>query len=1165
MKHCIRRKKIQPNFKMLLVSVAFVISQFTTMLPTAQAQPLSTKRIYWGASKMTLKNAFEEIERLTGASINYNNAQLNLQKVVQIEKSERSVSEIMSILLNGSALTYKLAGEKNILIVPKAQPAGKITGKVTDEQGESLPGASVKVVELNKAVTADIYGRYSIAVPAGTYTLEANYVSFAKATVSGVKVTERGEVTHNFKLKQTSNALTEVVVTALGIKRDEKSLGYSATKVDSTQLTNAVSTNWTDGLSGKVAGLNLVRNSGPAGSNKIILRGENNLTGDNEALIVIDGVVASSSSRRTAATGGGVYGTSGDIMPADYGNALSDLNPEDIETVTVLKGPAASALYGQRGANGAVVITTKSATKGRNKMGITITSNNSWENVNRGPDRQQEFGAGTFGVPYFSYGTTADGPSTNATSSTWGPAFSTGGMFYQFDPITKARGADRTPWVAYEDPIDAYFVTGTESTNSVSLDGTYKSIGLRLSASHGDNKWIAPNTGLERTNVSLNANTDASKKLSFNLKAQYSNRHSDNLPATGYGNQSLMYWFMFAQPNVNVDWYRDYWVPGKEFQQLINITTTNPESPYAIAEQFINSQKRNGVLGNIQGNYRITKELSLMGRASIDFNKDQRGTQRPWDAAGNKFAHGSYRVGNIRSYEINADFLFKYTKQFNKDLQLTANLGGSRMRNVYNALEKRADGLVIPNLYSLANNESPLVLVPDTARFRINSFYGAASFGYKNYLFLDITGRQDWNSTLATATRTDNVGFFYPSASLAFIASDFWKLPQYFSFLKFRASLAQVGSGSTTPYRTAYNYQYASSGIYPDSATNNPRILPNPNLKPLITTTTELGLDLRLFKNRLNFDVAVYQGNTKNQILNRIVDKSTGYNVQVVNIGRVDNKGIEVALNATPLQAKNFKWTTYATFSANRNKIKELADSSLVLRTGALGSGQVVANVGGSMGDMYGRGYLRSPDGQIVYNSKTGVALENPDLLYLGNTIPKFKMSFGTGFTYKRINVNALFDAQLGAIGHSLTFSRMASLGKHTVTLPGRYNGVIGDGVVQNADGTYRKNDVIATDVAAYYESIYGSGQAEGSVFRTDFLKFREASIGYSLNKRLLNAMGINRATLSVYGRNLFIWSPWPAFDPEFGTLAGSDIQQGFETGQLPSTRSMGLRVVVGI
>ena len=1042
-----------------------------------------------------------------------------------------------------------------------------VKGKVLDaDDNTTLPSVSLVHAATKKVLgQTNNDGEFTITVAKGStvnfsmlgYSLTASTFSTAASNVV-------------IKMKASSSTLNQVVVTALGIKREERALGYSVTTVDSTQLTNAIASNWTDALSGKVAGLNLVRSGGPAGSNKIILRGENNLTGDNEALIVIDGVVASSSAKRSASTGGGAYGS--DIMPVDFGSGINDLEPDEIESVSVLKGPAAAALYGQRGANGAIVITTKSATKNRKTMGINFTSNSSWEDINRGPDRQSEFGAGSYGNSYFSYGTSPDGVSTNSTSGTYGPAFGNGAMYYQFDPVTKTRGVERTPWIYRGNPVDDFFITGFESRNTLSLDGTFKKVGLRLAASHGSNEWIVPNTGLERTSVSLNANTNLTKKLTLNVKMQYSNRHSDNLPATGYGNQSLMYWFMFSQPNVDTDWYRDYWAEGMVGRRFVNITTTFPESPYAISEQYINSQRRNGWLGNAQLTYKFTKNLSLMVRASGDLNNDTRETLRPWDTSGAKYAQGSYRTSDISSYEINADFMLKYDKKLSKNLRVTTTAGGSQMRNEYNKFEQRADGLIEPGVYRLTNNQNPLILVPDTSRYRINSFYGAMSFSYKKYLYLDLTARQDWNSTLATETRTDNVGFFYPSASLSFIASDYWKLPKAVSLAKLRASIAQVGSGSTTPYRTAYNYAIAADGVYPDSAMNNPKVLPNPNLKPLITTTVELGLDLKLFKNRLNLDVAVYSGNTKNQILNRIVDRSTGYNVQVVNIGRVDNKGVEVALNGTPVKTRAFKWTLNSTFSANRNEIKELADTSVVLRTGALGGGQVIANVGGSMGDIYGRGYLRSPDGQIIFDERTGVARENTqDLFYLGNTVPQFRFGLGSGITYKQLTVNALFDAQIGAVGHSLTFARMAGLGKLNITLPGRYNGVTGPGVVEIRNqageytGTYRPNDVIATDIAAYYESIYGSNQAEGSIFRTDFIKFREANINYAFNKKFLKRIGFSKMTLGVYGRNLFIWSPWPAFDPEFGTLSGTDIEQGFETGQLPSTRTFGARLVVGI
>jgi TonB-linked SusC/RagA family outer membrane protein len=1065
-----------------------------------------------------------------------------------------------------STMTFALLLTLNFISVNNAQAQASAQSVVVrgtvldDEDGQPLVG--ITITDVNKKVlgATNEKGNYSVTIPKGG-TLLYNLVGYNVSSRS-FNANDNNAVV---RLKPSTSQLNEVVVTALGIKREEKALGYSVSKLDSSAFTDAVSSNWTDALSGKVAGLNLVRNSGPAGSNKIILRGENNLTGDNEALIVIDGVVASSSARRTAASSGGVYGTSGDIMPPDFGSALNDLNPDDIESVTVLKGPGASALYGQRGANGAIIITTKSGNKAKKKLGITFTSNSTWESVNKSPEIQSEYGQGQFGVNYFSYGASDDGANTNATSASWGAPFNRGTSFFQYDPATKTRGTTRTPWVAYENPVKSFFQTGFESSNSLSIDGAYKNVGMRVSANHGDNNWIVPNTGLDRTNVSFSANSDVTKKLNIQLKAIYNNRNSDNLPATGYGNQSLMYWFMFAQPNVNTDWYRDYWAPGKENVQFVNITTTNPESPYAISEQYINKQRRNGVIGNLQANYKITNDLSFLVRGSIDYNKDIRETQRPWDAAGNKFAQGSYRVQNISSYEINADFLLKYDKKISPSIQVNATVGGSQMRNAYKKAELRADGLVTPGVYRLDNNANPLISVPDTARYRINSVYTALSFSFKNYLFLDLTGRQDWSSTLATPLRTDNVGFFYPSASTSFIASDLWKLPEFVSFFKLRASVSQVGSGGTVPYRTAYNYSLASNGIYPDSAMTNPSILPNPNLKPLKTTTVELGTELRLFKNRLNFDLAVYTGNTKNQILSRVVDRATGYNLAVFNVGNVQNKGIEISVSGTPIQTKKFQWQLTGTFTANRNRILELADSSVVLRTGALGGGAIVANVGGSIGDLYGRGLVRSPDGKIVYDAVTGNAKATDNLVYLGNTMPKFRFSFGTTVSYQRFSLSGLFDAQLGAVAHSLTFSRMAALGKLAITLPGRYNGVVGDGVVQNANGTYRTNDVVATNLESYYTSLYGSDQAEGSVFRTDYLKFREANLTYSFGPVFLKKIGITKLTLGVYGRNLFIWSPWPAFDPEFGTLSGTDIVQGFETGQLPSTRSYGFRLVAGI
>ena len=347
----------------------------------------------------------------------------------------------------------------------------------------------------------------------------------------------------------------------------------------------------------------------------------------------------------------------------------------------------------------------------------------------------------------------------------------------------------------------------------------------------------------------------------------------------------------------------------------------------------------------------------------------------------------------------------------------------------------------------------------------------------------------------------------------------------------------------------------------------NPSTLANPDLKPLKTTTYELGTTVKMFRSKLSIDLAVYSGNTKNQILDRVIDRSSGFARQVINAGRVDNKGLELAISGTPVNTKGgLKWTTGIVFSSNKNKIVELADSSLVLRTGPVGGGQIVARVGGSMGDLYGQGYVRAPDGQVVYDASTGFALLSTDVVYLGNTIPKGKIGFSNEFQYKGFRLNLLFDAQWGAVGHSLTHYKMAEQGKLTKTLPGRYNGITGNGVVYDAvNDKYITNTTIATDIDEYYRSHFGINNAEGSTFSTDFLKFREARLDYSLNPKLTKKLGMQRVTVGVYGRDLFIWSDWPAFDPEFGTLSGSDITQGFEVGQFPSTRTIGFNLVIGL
>jgi TonB-linked SusC/RagA family outer membrane protein len=1031
-----------------------------------------------------------------------------------------------------------------------------IRGKVVNDNGDPITGVNVQAKGFNKTVITDAKGNYMMVVQSETAEIVFSYAGYETQTIK----VNRARVL-NVKLVPDSRNMDEVVVTALGIKRDQKALGYAVTTVKGEELTEALSNNWMDALSGKVAGLNLLRsNAGPVGGTKIILRGENNLTGENEALIVVDGVVINSGSgRRTGSSA--AYGTSSDNMPVDYGSGMDDINPEDIESLTVLKGPSAAALYGSRAANGAIIITTKAGNKKGKGIGITLNSNASFESVNRWPDMQYEYGQGLNGAAHYSYGgTTDDGPSTSGTSSAYGPRFD-GQSFYQYDPVTQKIGTQRTPWKAY-DNITEFFETGRTLTNTVSIDGGSDRTAARFSVTNVNNTWIMPNTGYKRTTVALSVNSKVTDKLTVSAKVNYGNRNSDNLPGAGYGNQSLMYWFIFWQPNADVNWLKNYWVNGQELKKIAYPFSSFPENPYAISYEFINGNNRHTLNGNAQVNYQFSKTFNAMVRASIDQTSEDRFQNRPYDA-GSRLPEGSHRSQDIFSREASVDFMLKYAKKLNKDIDFSATAGGSTLRNQFRMTSLFSDGLTFPGVYNHNNAKYGVKTGQEIQNFETNSFYYLVTGGYKNFLFADITGRWDWWSTLASPQFPDKkVWGFYPSYNASFILSEVVNLPAVFDYVKLRATMSGVGSGVQRPYMTQ-NY-YESPNTLIGGALTNTSNLSNPLINPLRTRSFEVGTDIRMFKSRVSLDVAVYKGNTFNQHLYRIIDAASGARTRLTNIGEVSNSGIEIGLTTKQLVSKKgLNWSTTFTFSMNRNRIEELADSSIVLQQRSIGASQIVGKVGGSLGDMYGIGYRRAPDGQIIYDANTGYALLTEDVVYLGNTIPKGKASVANNFSYKGFRLSFMFDTQWGGVGHSQTNHKMSEQGKLKQTLPGRYSGIIGKGVVQTADGKFVPNTTIATNIDEYYRTHWGSNQGEGNTFPTDFIKFREARVDYTFEKKVITKLGLQKASIGVYGRNLFIWSKWPAFDPEFGTLDGSDIVKGFEIAQFPSTRSIGVNLVV--
>ncbi|TDQ07639.1 SusC/RagA family TonB-linked outer membrane protein [Pedobacter metabolipauper] len=1046
------------------------------------------------------------------------------------------------------------AHPKAIASQQSAQETVTVKGIVLDdEDGKGLPGVTITDGQKKVIGNTSETGEFTIRIVKGS-SLTFNMIGFTAVT----RVITENQDKLSIRLVSSSSELNEVVVTALGIKRDEKALGYSVSVLKNEDLTNAMSNNWTNALTGKVAGLNMIKSGGgPAGSNKIILRGENSLLGESAALIVIDGVITSGSSGRSTGTGSSAYLSSD--APADFGNSLADINPDDIESVSVLKGPAATALYGSRGGNGAVIITTKSGKLNQKGIGVTINSNTSIETISRWPDYQTEYGQGDVGQDlYYSYLATADGASTRSTSSAWGPKFD-GQSYFLYDPLTRTTSATRMPWVSYPDNHKEFFNTGSTFLNSIALDGGNEKTSARLSVTNLENKWIVPNTGYTRNTVSLSVNNKLTDKLQIASKINYTNKYSDNLPSTGYNNNTIMYFIRGLTPNMDMDWFKDYWLPNQ-----VGIGQNRPfssllDNPYLIANEMLNKSNRNNVNGNVSATYNFLKNLSLMVRTSVDLSYEARSQQRPFNS--NKFATGMYRTQNIYNQEINSDFMLRYDNKIGDKFEYAVTGGGSKMNNKYILDELRADQLLYPGVYSLANSKNPLLVIPVRTQYAVNSFYGLGSVTYDNFMYLDLTARNDWASTLATPTSTGNVSFFYSSASLSAVLSEKFKMPSQISYLKLRASLSQAGSGSTKAYQTAYAYNPTQ---FPGSL-SNPTVIANPNLRPLLTTSYEFGLDLRLFESRLGFDIAVYNNDTKDQIIPSRIDYSSGYSGTILNVGKVRNKGIEVQLNAVPFKSSTgFNMNVFGTFSYNQNKVLALADSvgSLIMSSGPRGT--IEARVGASMGDIYGLGYERAPDGQIIYRDGYPVMATNTK--YLGNSTAAYKASIGTGFGYGKFKFNVLFDAQFGGKAYSLTHAVLAEEGKLTKTLPGRYNGIIGDGVVLNSDGSYSKNTVVATSAGTYYKSHFVRDNVESNLFSTDFIKLREARLDYTFTPKFLNKLGLQKGTIGLYGRDLFMFTHWPVFDPEFGTIGSTgDITAGFETGQFPSTRTFGLNITIGI
>ncbi len=1108
-----------------------------------------------------IKEVFELIQSKSEYKIFYEESvfkKLNGRKIT-LNVVQKTIPEILDAVLKDTGFHYRIIGKQISLVRLPAidetnaskqqQVPGLLKGKVYDETEEALPAASIRVVELNRSVMANNEGVFNISLPAGTYTVEIRFLSYTTQTNKNVKIIAGKTTAMDFRMQPEFKKLNQVVVTALGIEKEEKSLGYAVQKVDGSEVAQSPTSNWINALSGKVAGLTLNKIGGPLGTSDVILRGDNVLAlGGSGALIVVDGVPISSSQ-----TGTGDGPIIGSDSPVDFGSSLSDLNAEDIENISVLKGPGAAALYGSRASNGAIIITTKSGKKTPG-LGIFVGSQFTYYEVNNYPDYQYEYGQGTVGQNWYSYNNSVDGNSTKGTTGAWGPRF-LGQPYFQYhspydtqtynNPITAPR-TERLPWVAQKDAYSGFFQPAVTSYNSVAIAGD----GFRASAAYHDNSWIIPNTGFKRVLLSLSGNRKVSSKINLNAKVNYVRKYTDNLPSQGYNNQTVMYFMIQQTPNINIDWYKQRWVPGQENVQEFSPFWNGLDNPYVVAYDMTNGSDRHNVIGNLQATMQLTDKLDFSLRSGADMSYEYRSQQRPQSTY--RWKDGMYRQQNVFRIEANTDFLLKY-KGAIPGIKYTASFGGNQRFNDYKYDSMAADRLTLPGVYNIANSRDPVVTRSDKQRFIVNSLYGFLNIDFKGKVFLEVTGRNDWSSTLPS----HNASFFYPSVNTSVLLTEVFALPRWVTFAKVRGSFASTGVDSKDPY--AFLMTYGQTDF--SGSLSTPGTLANSNLKPQFTDAYETGFDIRLFKNRVGLDVALYKGSTRNQIINLPVEAASGFTSAMTNVGKVENKGIEIQLKGTPIQKSNgFKWDVVVNWAANRNKVVDVAsalgtEKRLNLYGISWANLYLVAEEGKALGQLYGLGFKRSPDGQMIYNN--GLPVYTDTIQNWGNTNPKFTASIKNSFTWKGLTASFLVDARVGGKMMSYSHAMLSQGGKLANTLPGRETGIVGSGVVQNADGSYSPNTV-RVPAALYYAQYYNYTLMESNLFSSSFVKLREVSISYKIPKKYLKWHAIKNASIGITGRDLLIFTKFPLFDPETATLNSAQVLPGIEIGQFPSTRSFG-------
>ncbi len=1049
---------------------------------------------------------------------------------------------LLCLLGAGIAWTPSLAFAKadanmrtSIVAAPDNQV---IKGTVADADGP-LIGATVKVAGTNNGTVTDFNGNFSIQCKPGT-TLEISYVGYKTITAKakdGMTVT----------MEADGKVLNEVVVTALGVKRDRKALGYGLSEVKGEELTKAKETNVINSLSGKVAGL-VVQNTagGASGSTRVLLRGNTEMTGNNQPLYVVDGVPLDNTNFGSAGTEGGY----------DLGDGISAINPDDIETMTVLKGPAASALYGSRASHGVILITTKKADK--DKLSVEYNGSFTFDTqLAKWDDVQQVYGMGNNGK----YSQTA----TTGTNMSWGPKADDFNMTY-FD-------GESRPFYIYPNNASDFFRTGFTTQNTAIISANSGKTGMRFSVTDMRNRDILPETNMSRDNFNLRVNTSLGK-IDFDFTANYTRENVKNRPALGDSQSNVGKNLMTLANTYNQAWLKNYQTADGEYANWNGLDQYN-RNPYWDLYKNSNKSDKDVFRFTAKAIYNIDSHLKIQGTIGTDINnmnfQDYIARTTPGKSA------GQLQESVFQNRTLNAEILALYNNQFG-DFDINATLGGNiyKVDNKTNILTGL--GQQMKDVIAIMNYQEQSVQ-QNTYKKQINSIYGSASIGYDHTYYLEGTLRGDKSSTLPVNNNT----YVYPSVSASWVFSEYLKNKNIINYGKFRASWAKVGS-DTDPYQLALNYstgKYSYSGFTIGMINNNTQ--PNKDLKPTMTTSYELGLEMKFFHNRLSLDVTYYNQTSRDQIINLASSSTSGYQYRLINAGEIQNKGIEVALNGRALQIKDFAWDFGVNFSKNSNKVKSLTEGMdyFEIERAIWCNVSVGAEVGKNFGSIIGPDFKRNANGDILINPETGLPQYDETTRTLGNASWDWTGGFYHTLTYKNFRLSAAFDVKVGADIFSMSMRSAFQTGKAPETLEGREawytseekrmaegmtieqwraagkcDGFYAPGVIDNGDGTYRKND-IAIDPQTYWESVSRNAPSM-FIYDNSYVKCREITFGYTFPEKTLGKF-VKGLNVSFVARNPFIiWKNIPNIDPDSGYNTSG---MGLEYGSLPSRRSYGLNV----